>query len=148
MVLLWSPGWEDLLEEAMATLSSILAWKILWTEEPDGLQSLELWRVGHDWVTNTHILKKERGELRSRMTSLQMMKAHHKHVFTECIKTITFFWHDTATFIFFNLFIFWLLWLFDAACELSLDAGSGGHSPVVVHELLIVVISVVVEHRF
>jgi len=33
-------GWEDPLEKEMATQSSILAWKILWTEEPDGLQSM------------------------------------------------------------------------------------------------------------
>ena len=31
-------GWEDALEEEMATHSSVLAWKILWTEEPGGLQ--------------------------------------------------------------------------------------------------------------
>jgi len=37
-----SLGWEDLLEEEMATHSSILAWKIPWTEEPGGLQSLGL----------------------------------------------------------------------------------------------------------
>ena len=35
-----SLGWEDLLENAMATHSSILAWRILWTEEPGGLQSM------------------------------------------------------------------------------------------------------------
>ena len=35
-----SLGWQDLLEEEMATHSSILAWKILWTEEPGALQSL------------------------------------------------------------------------------------------------------------
>ena len=35
-----SLGWEDLLENAMATHSSILAWRILWTEEPGGLQSI------------------------------------------------------------------------------------------------------------
>ena len=33
----WSLGWEDPLEEGMATHSSILAWKIPWTKEPDGL---------------------------------------------------------------------------------------------------------------
>ena len=43
-----SLGWEDLLEEEMATLSSILAWKIPWTEEPGRLQSMWLQRVGHD----------------------------------------------------------------------------------------------------
>ena len=36
----WSLGWEDPLEKGMATHSSILAWKILWTEEPEGLQSM------------------------------------------------------------------------------------------------------------
>ena len=34
-----SLGWEDLLEQGKATHSSILAWRIPWTEEPDGLQS-------------------------------------------------------------------------------------------------------------
>ena len=37
-----SLGWEDSLEEEMATHSSILAWEIPWTEEPGGLQSMEL----------------------------------------------------------------------------------------------------------
>ena len=36
----WYLGWEDALEENTATHSSILAWKILWTEEPGWLQSL------------------------------------------------------------------------------------------------------------
>ena len=39
---------EDPLEEEMAICSSILAWRILWTEEPGGLQSMGLQRVGHD----------------------------------------------------------------------------------------------------
>ena len=43
-----SLGWEDLLEKEMATHSSILAWKIPWTEEPVGLQSMGSQRVGHD----------------------------------------------------------------------------------------------------
>ena len=38
----------------MATHSSNLAWRIPWTEEPDGLQSIVSWRVGHDWATITH----------------------------------------------------------------------------------------------
>ena len=45
------PGWEDPLEEGMATHSSILAWRIPWTEEPGGLWSMWSQRVGHDWVT-------------------------------------------------------------------------------------------------
>ena len=42
---------EDPLEKEMTTHSSILAWEISWTEEPGGLQSLELQRVGHDLAT-------------------------------------------------------------------------------------------------
>ena len=42
-----SLGWEDPLEKGMATLSSILAWRIPWTEKPGRLQSLQLQRVGH-----------------------------------------------------------------------------------------------------
>ena len=43
-----SLGWEDPLEEGMATHSSILAWRIPWTEELGGLQSVELKRVGQN----------------------------------------------------------------------------------------------------
>ena len=43
-----SLGQEDTLEEEMAPLSSILAWKILWTEEPGGPQSMWLQRVRQD----------------------------------------------------------------------------------------------------
>ena len=43
-----SLGQEDLLEKEMATHSSILAWKIPWTEEPGRLQSMGSQRVGHD----------------------------------------------------------------------------------------------------
>ena len=38
-------------EKVMAPHSSTLAWKIPWTEEPGGLQSMGSWRVGHDWAT-------------------------------------------------------------------------------------------------
>ena len=40
--------WEYPLEKGMATHSSILAWRITWIEEPGGLQSMVLQRVGHD----------------------------------------------------------------------------------------------------
>ena len=48
-----SLGWEDPLEKGMATHSSVPAWRILWTEEPGGPQSMGLQRVGYEWVTNT-----------------------------------------------------------------------------------------------
>ena len=44
-----SLGWEDPLEEDMETHSSILAWRIQWSEEPGRLQSTELQRVGHSY---------------------------------------------------------------------------------------------------
>ena len=49
------PGQEDLLKKGMATHSSILAWRIPWTEETDGLQSMGWQRVGHDLATTTYI---------------------------------------------------------------------------------------------
>ena len=51
-----SLGREDPLEKEMATHSSILVWRIPWTEEPGGLQSRGLQRVGLDWMTNTFMV--------------------------------------------------------------------------------------------
>ena len=50
---MWVPslGGEDPLEEEMATHSSILAWRISWTEEPGGLQCMGSQRVGHSLAT-------------------------------------------------------------------------------------------------
>ena len=47
-----SLGWEDPLEKGMAAHSRILAWEIPWTEEPGGLQSVGLKRVGHNCTGN------------------------------------------------------------------------------------------------
>ena len=49
-----SLGWEDPLEKGMATHSSILAWRVAWTEESGRLRSTGSQRVGHDWATNRH----------------------------------------------------------------------------------------------
>ena len=49
-----SLGQENPLEKEMATHSSIPAWKIPWTEEPGGQQSVELQRVGHNWATSLY----------------------------------------------------------------------------------------------
>ena len=48
----WSLGWKDALEKELATCSSILAWRIPWTEEPGRLQSMGSQRVSHDRATN------------------------------------------------------------------------------------------------
>ena len=53
-----SLGWKDLLDEEMTTNSSVLTWRIPWTEEPGRLQSMGSQRVGHDLASehNTHSL--------------------------------------------------------------------------------------------
>ena len=53
------PGSEDPLEEGMATHTSTLAWRIPWTEEFGGLQSMGSERVGHDWsdLACTHYIQ-------------------------------------------------------------------------------------------
>ena len=50
-----SLGWDDPLEKRMATHSSMLAWRIPWTEEPGRLQSVGPQRVRHDISNNTHV---------------------------------------------------------------------------------------------
>ena len=57
-----SLGWEDPLEKGMATYSSILAWRIPWTEEPGRLQSMASQRVGYDWASNNKLEGKRRDQ--------------------------------------------------------------------------------------
>ena len=52
----WSLGQEDPMEKGMATHSSILAWRMPWTEEPGGLKPMVLWRAGHDRATNAYYI--------------------------------------------------------------------------------------------
>ena len=49
-----SLGWEDPLRKGMAAHSTILAWRIPWTEGPGGVQSMELQKIGHDWSGLTY----------------------------------------------------------------------------------------------
>ena len=62
-----SLGRQDPLEEEMATHSSILAWRIPWTEEPGGLPSMELQRVRQDWSDSMHM---QGGNDRGRVVSV------------------------------------------------------------------------------
>ena len=55
----WSLGREDPLEKEMATHSNIFAWRIPWTEEPGGLQSMGSQRLEHDWATITFTRRKK-----------------------------------------------------------------------------------------
>ena len=49
------PGWKDPLEKAMAAHSSVLAWRILWTEDPGRLQSMGSQRVRQEWDDLEHM---------------------------------------------------------------------------------------------
>ena len=56
----WSLGWEDPFKKEMATYSSMLAWEILWTEEPGGLQSIgsrKSWTQPTEWTITTLCLE-------------------------------------------------------------------------------------------
>ena len=64
------PGWGRSLEKEMANHSSILAWKIPWTEEPDRLQSIGLQIVGYDLVTSLHFTSLHRVFLGSLETGM------------------------------------------------------------------------------
>ena len=66
----WFLGREDPLEEGTATHSSILAWRIPWREEPNGLKSIELQRVRHDWsnLTNTHSAYQIKNQTKTKQT--------------------------------------------------------------------------------
>ena len=59
----WSLGQEDPLEKEMAIHSSILAWRIPWTEKPSRLQSMGSQTVGHDWATSPYVLKRHATEV-------------------------------------------------------------------------------------
>ena len=78
-------GQEDPLERRMGSHSSILAWRIPWTEEPGGLQFISSQRVGHDWATFTHSWGTDLSSFFHHSNLLQMPE-DHKMVNTE------FFW--------------------------------------------------------
>ena len=67
--------WGWILEKEMASHSSVLAWKIPWTEEPDGLQSVGLQRLGHDWVTSS-------------FTSLYLSLLSSRNIHTCCFRML------------------------------------------------------------
>ena len=76
---IWSLVWEDSLEKGTATHSSILAWRIPWTEKPSGLQSMGLQRAGHDWATFTFM--QEHRTTWSMLWDIQRWKIDHPYSF-------------------------------------------------------------------
>ena len=86
----WSLGQEDIQEKGIAAHSSNFAWRIPWTEEPGRLQSMELQRVRHNWMTNTiqiDVLKGflgNRGLLYPRPTKFSKWKFYFTRVWEGC----------------------------------------------------------------
>ena len=66
---LWSLRQEASMEKGMATHSSILTWRIPWTEEADRLESMKLQRIRHDWVSNvfTFSMSLKEAEIRTQI---------------------------------------------------------------------------------
>ena len=90
-----SLGWEDHLEKGMATKSGILTWRIPWTEEPGGLQSVGSQRVGHNWVTHTFTFMPEFSSKlyplyqasypQTYVSALYYFKHRHMHFHSWCV---------------------------------------------------------------
>ena len=59
----WFLGWEDSLEKGVAIHSSTLTWKILWKEEPGGLQPMKSQRAGRYWATDTFTFPRRNEQL-------------------------------------------------------------------------------------
>ena len=75
---IWSLGWEDSLEKEMVSHSSIFAWRIPWTGEPLGLQSVRLQRVRHDWATKHDCLLGATHCIKSTELSAALFSLRHK----------------------------------------------------------------------
>ena len=90
----WSLSQEDLLEKEMAIHSSILAWRIPWTEELGGYSPWGSQRVGHDWATNTFTTQ-----------GLVLWNT----VFPQVGVREGWFWNDSSTFHLSYMLFLWLL---------------------------------------
>jgi len=83
-----SLDWEDPLEEGMATHSSILAWRIPWTEEPGGPQSMGSQRVGHNWSNWAYMHTHTHGPA-STIIILFYLDSAHFHILEIILKQIS-----------------------------------------------------------
>ena len=82
-----SLGQDYPLEKGMAPHSSVLAWRIPWTEEPGRLQSLESQRVRHDWVANTTAIHWERISTTELINTSIILHIH----LCVCVRTLKFY---------------------------------------------------------
>ena len=76
----WSLGQEDPLEKGMATHSSILAWRIPWTEEPGRLQFMGSQRMGQNWANNTLQKEKKIWKVHENRGKMKITEPHLKAI--------------------------------------------------------------------
>ena len=133
----WFLGQKDPLEKETSTHSSILAWRIPWTDKPGRLQSMESQRVGHNWVTTLSLY------FPWTMVGAEEFKSPCGMIEGQRIQISTLYLSYSCCAFWKQLFIV----IIDcAAWGLSQVAVSGGGSLVVVFRLLIVVASLVAAH--
>ena len=133
----WYLGRENPLEKGMVTHSSILAWRIPWTDKPSRLQSMESQRVGHDWVTTLSLY------FPWTMVGAEEFKGPCGRIEGQRIQISTLYLSYSCWAFWKQLFIV----IIDcAACGLSVVAASRDYSLVMVCRLLIKVASLVVVH--
>ena len=84
-----SLGWDDPLEKEVAPYSSILAWRIPWTEEPGRLQSMGSQRVGHGWahITSSVLISED----------ISPHAEDHRQVFTQVLHMHSYYSSQPAT---------------------------------------------------
>ena len=102
-----SLGQKDPLKKGMATDSSILAWRIPWTEEPGGLKSLGLQRIGHNWTTwHTYNVGSLKGVLVTKKTKVDT----ELYVCTSAGAVFSFPFYNN------NIYYYCILFLYHLAC--------------------------------
>ena len=75
----WSLGQEDPLEKGMATHSSILVWRIPWTEDPGRLQSMGSQRIRHNWASNITTISQKVQTSSYNINKYQKYNVQHKY---------------------------------------------------------------------
>ena len=83
------------MKKGKATHSSILAWRIPWTGEPGGLQSLGLHRVRHDWATNTYLGRKVMTNLDSILKSRDITMPTKVHIVKATILLVVMYRYES-----------------------------------------------------
>ena len=102
---IWSLSWEDPLEKEMATNSNILGWRIPWTEEPGGPQSMGLQRVSHDWSNLSHTHTHTQGHIIAQLNLVPVLFIIAGWIFT--FLNNRFLWHCEVCGLLFRMIFFY-----------------------------------------